>query len=60
MLWLVLAGTERFLVEFFRAKDDRFFGILTLAQIISLAIVVLGILGTVRTSRGPSMESGAA
>ena len=42
-LWLVLAGIERFIVEFFRAKDDRFFGVITLAQIISLAIVVAGV-----------------
>ena len=41
-LWLVLAGLERFAVEFFRAKDDRFFGVLTVAQIISLALVGVG------------------
>jgi len=41
-LWLVLAGLERFLVEFFRAKDDRFLGALTLAQIFSIAMVGLG------------------
>jgi len=41
-LWLVLAGLERFTVEFFRAKDDRFFGVLTVAQIISLALVGVG------------------
>jgi phosphatidylglycerol:prolipoprotein diacylglycerol transferase len=49
MLWLALAGMERFLVEFLRAKDDRFFGILTLAQMISLAIVVVGVVGLART-----------
>ena len=42
-LWIVLAGCERFAVEFFRAKDDRFFGVLTLAQIISLALVGTGL-----------------
>ncbi|MFQ5889391.1 MAG: prolipoprotein diacylglyceryl transferase [Gemmatimonadota bacterium] len=41
--WLLLAGTERLLVEFFRAKDDRFFGPLTLAQVISLALIGLGV-----------------
>ncbi len=41
-LWLVLAGLERFAVEFFRAKDDRFFGALTLAQMFSLGLVGLG------------------
>lgn len=51
MLWLVLAGFERFIVEFFRAKDDRFFGVLTLAQIISLGIAVVGFVGMSRTRR---------
>lgn len=49
MLWLILAGIERFLVEFLRAKDDRFFGILTLAQMISLAIVAVGVAGLMKT-----------
>ena len=54
MLWLALAGVERFLVEFLRAKDDRFFGVLTLAQVISLVIVALGILGVSKLARrGP-------
>lgn len=51
MLWLVMAGIERFLVEFLRAKDDRFVGILTLAQIISLGAVAVGLAGMARTSR---------
>lgn len=53
-LWLVLAGFERFLVEFVRAKDDRFFGVLTLAQIISLGIVAVGfaLLAKTRTPVG--------
>jgi len=37
-LYCVLAGAERFIVEFFRAKDDRIFGPLTVAQVIALAI----------------------
>jgi phosphatidylglycerol:prolipoprotein diacylglycerol transferase len=41
-LYLVLAGTERFLIEFLRAKDDRFFGPLTAAQVIGLALAALG------------------
>ncbi len=45
MVWLSLAGAERFLVEFFRAKDDRFFGIITLAQLISLGLIAVGIWG---------------
>jgi len=39
MVWLVLAGTERFLVEFLRAKDDRFLGMFTLAQMFSLGAI---------------------
>ena len=54
MLWLALAGLERFLVEFLRAKDDRFFGVLTLAQLISLAIVAVGLIGVVRGRAGPN------
>jgi len=42
-LWLVLAGAERFFVELFRAKDDRFLGSFTLAQAISVAVVVIGV-----------------
>ncbi|HCK91012.1 MAG TPA: hypothetical protein DHW54_07500 [Gemmatimonadetes bacterium] len=48
MLWLVMASGERFLVEFLRAKDDRFFGILTLAQLVSLAIAAVGLIGIIR------------
>lgn len=42
-MYMVLAGVERFVVEFFRAKDDRFFGPLTAAQVIGLAIAVGGV-----------------
>lgn len=61
MLWLSLAGLERFAVEFLRAKDDRFFGVLTVAQIISLGIVAVGIVGMARTWYGADVkaESGA-
>ncbi len=48
MVWLALAGAERFLVEFFRAKDDRFFGTLTLAQVISLTLILVGVLGILK------------
>ena len=42
-LYLALAGVERFIVEIFRAKDDRFVGPLTVAQLLSLALVIGGI-----------------
>ncbi len=51
-VWMVLAGSERFLIEFLRAKDDRFFGPFTLAQVISAVLVVAG-LAVVRLRRGP-------
>jgi phosphatidylglycerol:prolipoprotein diacylglycerol transferase len=41
-LYLMAAGTERFLIEFLRAKDDRFVGPFTLAQMTALLAVVLG------------------
>ncbi len=51
MVYLMLAGLERALVEFFRAKDDRFFGPLTLAQLISLVLIVAGAFCAWRLSR---------
>ncbi|MDH3224803.1 MAG: prolipoprotein diacylglyceryl transferase [Gemmatimonadota bacterium] len=50
-IWLILAGFERFAVEFFRAKDDRFFGMFTLAQMISLALVATGAYWALRLRR---------
>jgi phosphatidylglycerol:prolipoprotein diacylglycerol transferase len=55
-LWLALAGVERFIVEFFRAKDDRFFGVLTLAQIISLVLLAVGVYWMARL-RSPAEAS---
>jgi phosphatidylglycerol:prolipoprotein diacylglycerol transferase len=43
-LYCVLAGLERFSIEFFRAKDDRFFGGLTMAQVIAIAFAIGGAL----------------
>jgi phosphatidylglycerol:prolipoprotein diacylglycerol transferase len=42
-VYCVMAGVERFIVEFFRAKDDRFFGVLTVAQVIALVFIAIGI-----------------
>ena len=41
--YCVLAGIERFIVEFFRAKDDSLGFGLTIAQTIAIAFIVLGI-----------------
>ena len=39
----LMMGIERFLVEFVRAKDDRFLGPFTVAQLISVILVIVGI-----------------
>ena len=41
--YCLLAGIERFIVEFYRAKDDRFFGPFTSAQMIALGFIVAGV-----------------
>lgn len=41
-LYLVLAGSERFLVEFIRRNEDVLLG-LTLAQVLSVAMIVAGV-----------------
>lgn len=41
-LFLVMLGIERFFVEIVRAKDDRFFGPFTVAQVISVLLVIAG------------------
>ena len=42
-LYCVLAGVERFMIEFLRAKDDRFlFGTFTGAQVIALLFTIGG------------------
>jgi phosphatidylglycerol:prolipoprotein diacylglycerol transferase len=68
-VYLMLAGTERFLVEFIRAKDDRLLGQFTLAQVAAIIVVATGgalvawlwrkdavapgALGTLRPAGGP-------
>lgn len=41
-VYLVLAGFERFVVEILRAKDDRLLGVFTIAQVTSIALIVIG------------------
>lgn len=60
-LYLVLAGTERFLVEFVRVKDDRFLLGFTTAQAIAALAIVAGatVLVTLRRrGRSRSVEAG--
>jgi phosphatidylglycerol:prolipoprotein diacylglycerol transferase len=58
-LYLVCAGVERFLIEILRAKDDRFLGPFTLAQLTSVVLILIGatIFARWRTGTGP--EPGA-
>jgi phosphatidylglycerol:prolipoprotein diacylglycerol transferase len=53
-VYCVLAGLERFVIEFFRAKDDRFLGGLTVAQGIAIGFVFAGvvIMTVMRAPRG--------
>lgn len=41
LMVMALLSVERFLVEIVRAKDDRFFGSFTMAQVISVGILLL-------------------
>jgi len=55
-VWAVLAGVERFLIEFFRSKDDRvaWAGGLSLAQVIAIGMVMVGIaVMRMRSETGP-------
>lgn len=57
-LFLVMMGIERFLVEIVRAKDDRFLGPFTIAQLISVILVVVGAgLFTYSSSRAAASQA---
>jgi len=43
-VYAVLAGVERFIIEFYRAKDDRLFHGLTYAQLIAIGFAVFGVI----------------
>lgn len=59
-LFLVLAGIERFLVEIVRAKDDRFLGPFTVAQLISTILVMAGIALVAYSRRQPVVHPAKA
>jgi phosphatidylglycerol:prolipoprotein diacylglycerol transferase len=54
----VLAGVERFAVEFLRIKDDRFFA-LSVAQCIALAVFAVGIV-IMRARNAPAARPGGS
>jgi phosphatidylglycerol:prolipoprotein diacylglycerol transferase len=62
--YCLLAGIERFIVEFMRAKDDRFaiFAPFSTAQAIAVAIMIVGIviMARLRESQpaSPAMSKG--
>lgn len=60
MVWLALAGAERFFVEIFRAKDDRFFGVFTLAQMISLLLIGFGTVWALKLRSRKGAAAGAS
>jgi phosphatidylglycerol---prolipoprotein diacylglyceryl transferase len=43
-VYALLAGIERFVIEFYRAKDDRLFYGLTYAQLIAIAFALFGVI----------------
>jgi phosphatidylglycerol:prolipoprotein diacylglycerol transferase len=59
-VWCVLAGVERFLIEFLRVKDDRFttLGGLSMAQAIAIGVVLVGLVIVGKFS-GDRVDAGA-
>jgi phosphatidylglycerol---prolipoprotein diacylglyceryl transferase len=61
-VWLALAGVERFIVEIFRAKDDRFLGVFSIAQLISVLLLIGGVVLTASLlrRRSPAVRTATA
>ncbi|HTS87954.1 MAG TPA: prolipoprotein diacylglyceryl transferase [Gemmatimonadales bacterium] len=57
-VYLLAAGIERFLIEIVRAKDDRFFGIFTLAQAVSVLLIVGGAFAIAWLAKARELEPG--
>ena len=57
-LYLLCAGIERFLIEIVRAKDDRYFGWLTVAQVFSLLLIGLAVAGLLASRNRASVPPG--
>lgn len=57
-VYLFCAGIERFIIEIFRAKDDRFFGPFTLAQAVSVVLVLIATFLLLRFNSGESPDPG--
>jgi phosphatidylglycerol:prolipoprotein diacylglycerol transferase len=57
-VYLLFAGVERFVIEFLRAKDDRLLGPLTVAQVVSMVLIVIAISLIAKYSHSPSPDPG--
>lgn len=57
-LYLVFAGIERFVIEVLRAKDDRFLGPFTIAQLVSVVLVAIGMAVMARRANAPNVMPG--
>ena len=57
-VYLILAGLERFFVEIFRAKDDRFVAGFTIAQLTSVALIGIGSYLYLRWRHDPQLPPG--
>jgi phosphatidylglycerol---prolipoprotein diacylglyceryl transferase len=57
LVLLALLAIERFLVEIVRVKDDRFFGPFTMAQVISICVLLIVLAATWLRSRQPAPSS---
>jgi phosphatidylglycerol:prolipoprotein diacylglycerol transferase len=57
-VYLLFAGVERFLIEILRAKDDRLFGPLTIAQVVSLGLIAAGALFVTWLRKGEDLPPG--
>lgn len=57
-IYLVCAGVERFLIEIVRAKDDRIFGPLTIAQAVSMGLVAGGALVMTTLAKSEDVAAG--
>jgi phosphatidylglycerol---prolipoprotein diacylglyceryl transferase len=59
-VYCMLAGIERFIVEFFRAKDDRFFGGITMAQLIGVGFFLAGVAIVAARRNSTKMQAATA
>ena len=57
-IYLMLAGAERFLIEFVRAKEDRIGNAITVAQVVAIGLMATGAVLYTRWKAGEPMPPG--